>query len=308
MALGGHNQRWSGPLGLVLRQKRVAAATVGRVYPRYADYSRYLLEARMHIRREGAQRRRVTQRADEFESLREYVPGDDTRRIDWKATARSRRMIVRNYEEERSKDLMILVDAGRMMAPVAGGLSKLDHAINAAVMVASVAVERKDRVGLLVFAGEPTLFIPPAHGKDQIQRFLDGLYDVHPELVEPDFAAAFSLFKSRHRKRCLTMLFTDLIDADSSSQLLAHVGALAPSHLPLAITIRDQGLEEAATRPLTGVGEVYERAVAEQVLHERAVALAQLRHQGVVVMDAPPQSLTIEAVNQYLTLRSAGWG
>jgi uncharacterized protein (DUF58 family) len=304
---GDLNLRWTGPFGLAMRQKRVPAAATGKVYPRYADYSRYLLEARVHLRREGAQRRRVAQRADEFESLRDYVPGDDTRRLDWKATARARRLIVRNYEEERSKDLMILVDAGRMMAPTADGLSKLDHAINAALMVASVAAERKDRVGLLVFAGEPILFLPPAHGKDQVQRFLDALYDVQVQLVEPDFAAAFSLFKARHRKRCLTILFTDLSDSDSNSQLLAHVGALAPSHLPLAITIRDQSLEDAATRPLTRTSEFYERAVAEQVLHERAIALASLRKEGVVVMDVPPRLLTVAAVNQYLMLRSHGW-
>lgn len=300
--------RWTGPFGLTMRQRRVAAEAIGKVYPRYADVRRHVLEARVQVRREGRQRRPVVVRADEFESLRDYVPGDDTRRLDWKATARCRRLIVRNYEEERSKDVMLLIDAGRMMAPVADGLSKLDQAINAAVMVATVAAERKDRVGLLVFAAEPLLFLPPAHGRDQIQRILDGLYDVQPALVEPDFAAAFTLFKQRHRKRCVTILFTDMVDQESSSQLLAHVSALAPSHLPVAITIRDQGLEDASSRELSGVTDLYERAVAEQVLHDRAVALSKLRQRGVVVMDVPPSRLTIEAVNQYLALRSGGRG
>jgi len=303
---GGANLRWSGPLGLVMRQKRVPCDEVGRVFPRYVDYSQYLLEARMKLRREGPQRLRVAQRADEFESLRDYVSGDDTRRLDWKATARQRRLMVRNYEEERSKDIMILVDSGRMMAPTANGLSKLDHAINAAIMVASVAAERKDKVGLLVFDSEPRLFIPPAHGKDQIQKMLDGLYNIQVRLVEPDFASAFALFRARHRKRCLVILFTDLIDPESSIQLLAHVSALASRHLPLAITIRDQALENAATRELAGAGDVYARAVAEQVVHDRAIALAQLRHHGVHVMDVAPEHVTVEAVNRYLELRTTG--
>ncbi len=303
---GGANLRWAGPLGLVMRQKRVACEEVGRVYPHYVDYSRYLLEARMKLRREGPQRLRVAQRADEFESLREYVPGDDTRRLDWKATARQRRLMVRNYEEERSKDIMILVDAGRMMAPTANGLSKLDHAINAAIMVASVAAERKDKVGLLVFDSEPRLFIPPAHGKDQIQKMLDGLYNVQVRLVEPDFAAAFTLFRARHRKRCLVVLFTDLIDPESSIQLLSHVSALASRHMPLAITIRDQALENAATRELGGASDVYARAIAEHVVHDRSVALAQLRRHGVHVMDVAPEHVTVEAVSRYLQLRATG--
>lgn len=302
----GINLRWSGPLGLVARQKRVHAPEVGRVFPRYVDYSRYVLESRLKIRREGPQRHRIAQRAEEFESLRDYVPGDDTRRIDWKATARRDHLIVRNYEEERSKDVMVLVDAGRMMAPEADRLTKLDRAINAALMLASVAAERKDKVGLLVFADEPVAFLPPAAGRDQVKRFLDALYDVEVRLVEPSFATAFGYLKARHRKRSLVILLTDLIDPESSAQLLAHVSALTSQYLPLCITIRDQALEDAAVADIAGLDDIYRRAVAEQVLRDRNVALAHLRQRGVVVMDVAPDRLTVEAVNQYLRIRASG--
>jgi len=300
------NLRWFGPLGLVARQKRIDAPAVGRVFPRYVDYSRYVLESRLKLRREGPQRHRIAQRAEEFESLRDYVPGDDTRRIDWKATARRDRVIVRNYEEERSKDVMVLVDAGRMMAPEADGLTKLDRAINAALMLASVAAERKDKVGLLVFADEPLAFVPPASGRDQVKRFLDSLYDVDVRLVEPSFGTAFGYLKARHRKRSLVILLTDLIDPESSSQLLAHVSSLTRQYLPLCITIRDQALENAAVADIAGLDDVYRRAVAEQVLRDRDVALAHLRQRGVVVMDVAPDRLTVEAVNQYLRIRASG--
>lgn len=306
VTFGAINLRWAGPLGLVMRQKRISADATGRVYPRYVDYSRFMLESRIVLRREGPLRRRVAQRADEFESLRDYVPGDDTRRMDWKATARQRRLIVRNYEEERSKDVLLVIDAGRMMAPVAGGLSKLDHAINAALMVASAAAERRDKVGLLAFASEPLAYLPPAPGRRQVQRLLDTLYRVNVELVESDFGAAFGYLKTKHRKRCLVILFTDVIDRDASSQLLSHVSALAPTHLALCITIRDQSLEAAATAPLRGVRDAYARAAAEELLHDRAVALAQLRRRGAVVLDVPPDKLTVAAVNQYLALRTTG--
>lgn len=301
--------RWCGPLGLMLGQKRVEPseeARVGRVYPHYVDYSRFILESRIRLRREGPQRLRIAQRADEFESLREYVPGDEARRVDWKATARRRRLIIRNYEEERSKDILILIDAGRMMAPEADGLTKLDRAINAALMIATVAAERRDRVGLFVFADEPLVFIPPAHGRLQAKRFMDALYDVSVHPVEPNFAKAFGYLKLKHRKRGMVILFTDFIDSEASTQLLGHVSAIMQQHLCLFISIRDQSLEQAAVTEIRRVSDVYRRVVAEQVIHDRDVALGQLRNRGATVMDVPPNRLTIEAVNRYLLLRRTG--
>ncbi|NLN88979.1 MAG: DUF58 domain-containing protein [candidate division WS1 bacterium] len=301
--------RWRGPLGLMLAQRRIEPAVdarTARVYPSYVDYGRFVLESRIKLRREGPQRMRIAQRADEFESLREYVPGDDARRVDWKATARRRRLIARNYEEERSKDILILIDAGRMMAPEANGLTKLDRAINAALMIATVAAERKDRVGLFVFADEPLVFIPPAHGKAQISRFMDALYDVQVRLVEPDFPRAFGYLKSKHRKRGMIIMFTDLIDSEASAQLIGHVSAITRQHLPLFISIRDQSLEEASAAPIDQVRDVYRRAVAEQVIYDRDVALAQLRNRGATVMDVAPDRLTVEAVNRYILLRRTG--
>ncbi|MBD3176124.1 MAG: DUF58 domain-containing protein [Armatimonadia bacterium] len=301
--------RWRGPLGLVWGQRRFEAdeeARTAKVYPRYVDYGRFILESRIKLRREGPQRLRIAQRADEFESLRDYVPGDDVRRVDWKATARQRRLITRNYEEERSKDVLILIDAGRMMAPEAHGLTKLDRAINAALMIASVAAERKDKVGLFVFADEPIVFIPPAHGKAQINRFMDALYDVHVKLVEPNFSRAFGYLKSKHRKRGMVIMFTDLIDSEASGQLIGHVSAITRQHLPLFISIRDQSLEEASATDVDRIGDVYRRAVAEQIIHDRDVALAQLRNQGATVMDVAPDRLTIESVNRYILLRRTG--
>jgi uncharacterized protein (DUF58 family) len=303
---GSLGVRWFGPLGLVARQMRVPAEVMARVYPRYVDYGRFVLESRIKIRREGPHRRRAAQRAEEFESLREYVPGDDTRRIDWKATARARRLIVRNYEEERSKDVMLLIDAGRAMASQAGGLTKLDQAINAALMVASVGLERKDKVGLLAFGAEPRAFLLPAPGRDQVRLILDALCNLQVELSEPDFGSAFAHLRSKHRKRSFVILFTDLIDREVSSQLLAHVAALAQRHLVLCITIRDQSLENAATAGLDTVDAVYTRAVAEDVLRDRGVAIAELRHRGVVVMDVAPDELTVAATNRYIAMRSSG--
>jgi uncharacterized protein (DUF58 family) len=173
-------------------------------------------------------------------------------------------------------------------------------------MIATVAAERKDRVGLFVFADEPLVFIPPAHGKAQISRFMDALYDVQVRLVEPDFPRAFGYLKSKHRKRGMIIMFTDLIDSEASAQLIGHVSAITRQHLPLLISIRDQSLEEASAAPIDQVRDVYRRAVAEQVIYDRDVALAQLRNRGATVMDVAPDRLTVEAVNRYILLRRTG--
>ncbi len=299
--------RWSGPLGLCLLQKRIAAEERARVYPRFLDFSQFDIEAQRKLQlAAGPEKVRLPLGGTEFESLREYVPGDDTRRIDWKATARRGKLIVRNYEEERSKDIVILLDCGRMMAPEAGGLSKLDHAINASLMLCSAGVSKGDRVGVVVFSDRVKAFLPPQRGKGQVGRMMDVLYGVQVDLVEPDYAAAFGFFKNRLRKRCLAVLFTDLIDTNASSALLRHVAMLYPAHLPLCVTIKDISVERAAQAELQTVADVYRRAVAEQVITDRALALAHLRAAGVVVLDALPEELSVRTVNKYLELKSAG--
>jgi len=199
-AFGDVHLRWRSPWGLLSWQGKWPCATRVRVYPRYVDFSKYHLEYRSRLLREaGPQRIRTVVRAGEFESLRDYVPGDDTRQIDWKATARHRRLTVRNHEEERSKSVLLVLDAGRMMSPVAGGLSKLDHAINAALMLCSAAVTKGDRVGLMVFDDTVRLYLPPRTGVGQSRRVVDALCDVNPELIEPDYGAAFTYLSQRSR-------------------------------------------------------------------------------------------------------------
>jgi len=304
-AFGDVHLRWLSPWGLLSWQAKWPGATPVRVYPRYVDFSRYHLEYRSTLLREaGPQRIRSVVRGGEFESLRDYVPGDDTRQIDWKATARHQRLTVRNHDEERSKSVLLVLDAGRMMSPVSGGLSKLDHAINAALMLCSAAITKGDRVGLMVFDEAVRLYLPPRTGVAQSRRVVDALCDVHAELIEPDYGAAFAYLSRRSRRRSLTVLFTDLVDSAASEALLAGVASLRPHHLPMLVSIRDQSLERATTDPVVDAAGVYRRAVAEEVLEDRERALARLRARGVVVVDSAPEQLSVMTVNKYLLLKA----
>ena len=291
-------------LGLSLWQKRIPAGQEVDVYPDLLAVRRYDWLVRAHRLEEmGFRRTRARGTGTDFESLREYVPDDEFRRIDWKATARRGRPFTREYEEEHSRTIMLLIDAGRMMSGEAEGLSKLDHAINAALMLAYVALRHDDAVGLIVFADTIRALLPPRKGQAHIQRVLEALHDIRPSLAEPNYRAAMYHLHDRARKRSLAVLFTDLVDEEASRRLIAHVAAAYPRHLPLVVTLSDPSLREAASAAPESVATMFERAVAAQVQMDREKALAALRARGAVVLDVPAAELTVSVVNRYLELK-----
>lgn len=306
-AFGNLHARGRSLLGLSYWQRSFPAAHEVAVYPNLLEVSRYQYLARTDRLRQGGFR--VMHRlgeGTEFESLREYTPDDEFRSIDWKATARRGRPTARQFEIERSQTIIIMIDAGRMMTAQIGEMSRLDYAINAALMLAYVASEKDDAVGLLSFADEVKGFVPPGKGRQQVGRITEALYDLQPALVEPDYAAAFGVLHGRARKRALVVCFTDLVDVDASRRLLAHLVALAPHHLPMLITLSDPVLQKAARQAPEDTAGVYQRAVAGQVLEDREKALGVLRQRGVMVLDAAPEKLTVSAVNEYLRLKARG--
>jgi uncharacterized protein (DUF58 family) len=291
-------------LGLSLWQRRVAAGAAVEVYPNLRSVARFeLLLRAKRIEEAGFRRARVRGAGTEFESLREYVRDDDYRRVDWKATARRGKPFTRQYEEDRSRTVMLLIDAGRMMTAEVEGLSKLDHAINAALLLAHVALRHDDAVGLIVFADTVRAVVPPRKGHAHLQLLLQTLYDVQPVAAEPDYRAAMGHLHDRARKRSLAVLFTDLIDEEASRRLLAHVAAAYPRHLPLLVTLQDPDVLQASRRDPTTLDALYERAVAASILADRDRALARLRSHGAVALDSPAGEVSVALVNRYLELK-----
>jgi uncharacterized protein (DUF58 family) len=238
-----------------------------------------------------------------FESLREWSPGDDSRAIDWKATARRGHLVTRQYEDERRQHVMILIDAGRMMTAEIHGRSRLEAAIDAALELAHSAVRHDDDVGLLVFADEILAYVPPARGRRALRQVLEGLATIEGRLVEPHYPAAFAFLATRSRRRALSVLFTDVIDRTASEALVSHAGSLRPRHLPLAVTLRDPAIDLlATTRPTTESG-AFERAAAEELLEAREGALADLRRRGLLVLDTLPDRAATEVVEHYDRLK-----
>jgi uncharacterized protein (DUF58 family) len=296
-----------GPLGLVWRQSTRQLPWDATVYPSLIGASIRALPTQATRRREAGFRniRRLGE-GRVFETLKEWVPGDDTRTIDWKATARRGKVMARQYEDERRQQVLLVIDAGRLMTAESEGVSRLESVINAALQLAHSVVEHDDNVGLMVFADEVQTFVAPARGRRALRAVLDGLASAEGRVVEPNYPAAFSQLAARNRKRALTVVFTDVIDRTASEALVAQVGSLRPRHLPLAVTLRDPALEALSTRRPTTTQEAFERAAAEELLEAREVALGEMRRKGVLILDVSPTRVAEAVVEQYTQLKRRG--
>lgn len=302
---GALDARLTSRLGLVARQLRFELSERVKVYPNLADVRSYQLQAqRQRLQQLGVHVTRVISRGMEFESLRAYVPGDEPRWIDWKATARHGKPITRQYDLERSQHMVVLLDLGRLMVSQLGALTKADHAVNAATLVSHVASRAGDWVGLLAFSARTSLFVPARRG--QFPLLLESLYGLQAERVESDYQGVFLDAAQRIRKRSLIILLTDLVDPESSSRLVRHVGLLARRHVVLCAALSDYELYDLASRPPALPRELYERAVATSLLGDRQRALSALRQAGVMAFDATPSNLSIAVLNHYLEVKARG--
>lgn len=301
---GDLNLRWQGSLGLIVRQARIEAAGPVKVYPNLLDVRRYdLLLRRNRLQELGLRHTRMFGEGTEFERLREYLPDDEYRRIDWKATARRHWPVTIEYQTERSQNVIAVLDVGRMMQSPVDQIAKLDYVINAVLLLAYVATGKGDKVGMMTFADIVGQFLSPRQGRGQFYRMLELLYAVEAQPVEPDYRRALSYLATKQRKRALVVIFTDLSGGVSMQALVSHVSVLARRCLPLVVTISDPDVYVAARRRPRDSLTVYQRAAAVQLLDERRLALDSLRRQGVLTLDVPANQLSLAVINRYLQLK-----
>jgi uncharacterized protein (DUF58 family) len=296
-----------GPLGLGVRRAQVPLPWEVRVYPALTALRRRAAAAQVLRRREAG--RLPYRRLGEgrlFESLRDFVPGDDPRHIDWKASARRRKLITRQFEAERRQQVLLVLDTGRLLTADVAGVARMDYVVQAALELAYAAAQGDDNVGIMTFADGVQHFVAPQRGRRGLKQVLDVLSEVTPTLVEPDYPGAFHYLAARNRKRALTVVFTDVIDRFASEALVANLATLRPRHLPLAVTLRNPELDRLATGRPVDVREAWRKAAAEELLRAREEALSHMRRAGVLVLDVPPDRAAEAVVDKYLELKRRG--
>ncbi|HYT12819.1 MAG TPA: DUF58 domain-containing protein [Candidatus Nitrosopolaris sp.] len=286
------------------RQLRMPLAHEVAVFPNVVAIKRIQLTLRRGLRAmSGLRRAKPPGASTAFAGLRDYVRGDDFRRVSWTATARRDHPVVVEVEAERGQQVMIAIDCGRLMTAPAGDLDKLDHAVNAALMLAWVAQAFGDRVGLMTFDDRVTNFIKPERGPAQLRRITEALYAIRPDYVEPDFGHALTHLSLRVGRRSMIVILTDLQDPEASKELVAHALRLAARHLVLVVAMSDPAVLTARDAPITTSSRAYEWAAAEEFMATRRESFELLRRGGVLGLDVVAGNLSPALVERYLELK-----
>jgi uncharacterized protein (DUF58 family) len=294
-------------LGLVWCQTDAGAAEAVKVYPnmrRAREIELKALGAQSYL----AIQRRSVRRGEgrEFESMRDYVRGDELRHISWTATARRSKLITRQYQIERDQTIIIALDAGRLMTGRIDDETKFDTAIHASLALMSAAARGGDNCGLLVFGRKVKKYLPPKKGFEHIDAVLEALHDLEPELIEPSYARAFQYIASNSKKRAFVVILTDLVDKESSKELINSLKLLRPRHLPLVATIGDRDLNATVSEVPKELKEVFVQSAAEEIIHQRESALRMVETLGGLALDVTTQTLAPRLLESYLRVKERG--
>lgn len=242
----------------------------------------------------------------EFESMRDYVRGDEMRHISWTATARRSKLITRQYQIERDQTIIIALDAGRLMTGRIGDETKFDTAIHASLALMSAATRGGDNCGLMVFGRKVKKFLPPKKGIGQIDAVLEALYDLEPELIEPSYPRAFRYISANLKRRAFVVILTDLVDKESSKDLISSLKLLRPRHLPLVATIGDRDLNATVSEKPNDIKDVFTQSAAEEIIHQREAALRQVETLGGLALDVTTKTLAPRLLETYLRVKERG--
>ncbi len=239
----------------------------------------------------------------EFAELREYARGDDPRLIDWKSTARRSRPLVRVLEPEQEQTLIILLDRGRLMTARVQGLRRFDWGLNTTLALALAGLQRGDQVAVGVFDRRMHTWIPSVRGYSHFSHLVERLTPLQPDWIEPDYLGTVTTVVKQQQRRALVVMITDLVDATASEDLLVAMMQLSPRYLPFCVALRDPLLDQQAHTFTDDVSQAYNRAVALDLLSQRAHAFSHLKQKGVLVLDAPADQMSTQLVDRYLELK-----
>jgi len=299
--------RYLSRLGLVWREVRLGQPVAVKVYPNMRRAREAELKA-LGARSLVAAHRKTSWRGEgrEFESLRDYVRGDELRHISWSATARRGKLVTRQYQIERDQTILVAIDAGRLMTARIEQETKLDSAVHATLALMSAAARGGDNAGIVVFGRRIKTYLPPKRGSEHMDAALEALHAVEPEMIEPSYARAFEFIAANCKRRSLVVLLTDLVDEEGSKDLLTSLKLLRPRHLPLVVTIGDRDLKAAVRDVPETVTDLFTQSVAEEIMHQREAALRLVEAQGGLALDVNAAALAPALLEKYLQVKERG--
>jgi uncharacterized protein (DUF58 family) len=299
--------RYLSRLKLVWCQTQTIEKQAVKVYPNM-QRAREVELAALGAQSLIATNRRSIRRGEgrDFESLREYVRGDELRHLSWTATARRGKLVTRQYQIERDQTVLVALDAGRLMTGRIENESKFDSAIQATLSLMSAAMRGGDNIGVAVFGRKIKKFLPPKRGVEQQEAALEMLHDIEPEMIEPSYARAFEFIAANLKKRAFIVILTDLVDEEGSKELLSSLKLLRPRHLPAVVTIGDRDLRQSIQTAPDTIKELFTQSVAEEILHQRETALRKIETMGGLALDVTTRTLAPSVLQTYLRVKERG--
>jgi len=302
----GHTNVYvSGPLQVVRRRYILGEQQVVKVYPSYVQMRKYqLLAIANRLQETGVKRMRKLGHSMEFEQIKEYVRGDDYRTINWKATARKGDLMVNNFTDERSQQIYCIINKGRVMKMPFEGMTLLDYAINASLVLSSVALQKQDKAGLIAFAQSIDSFLLADKKPTQINNILEALYKQQTNFLEPDLEKLFSVVRNRITQRSLLVLFTNFESFDSLDRVLPSLKRLAHYHLLMVVFFDNTELKALTEARAETTEDIYIKTIAEKYRYEKQLIVKELQKNGIIAVLSTPQNLTVNALNKYLELKT----
>lgn len=299
--------RYLSRLRLVWCATRAGEAVWIKVYPNLRRAREAELKA-LGARSLVAAHRRSAWRGEgrDFESLREYVPGDELRHVSWSATARRGKLTTQQYQIERDQTILIALDAGRLMTARIETESKFDSGIHAALALMSAAARGGDNAGIVVFGRRVRSYVPPARGHEQLDAVLEALHGIEPEMIEPSYTRAFEYIAANCKRRALVVILTDLVDEEGSRELLTSLKLLRPRHLPLVATIGDRDLAAAVRDTPESIRDLFTQSVAEEIMFQREAALRMVERLGGLALDVTAATLAPTLLETYIRVKERG--
>lgn len=294
-------------LGLLQRRYTCGEAQDVKVYPSFLMLHRYeFLAIHQNLKDTGIKRVRRVGHHTEFEQIKDYVQGDDYRTINWRATARRHQLMVNVYQDERSQHIYHLIDKGRVMQQAFNGMTLLDYAINATLVLSHVAVKKEDKAGLITFADHIDTMLPASRHNGHMQRILETLYAQQTDYGETDFSALCVHVNKHVLRTSLLIVYTNFIGMVALRRQLPFLQQLSRRHRVLVVFFEDVELADYAVTPADSEEETCRHLMAEKFIYEKQLMVSTLRENGIYALLTAPDHLTVEVVNKYLEMKSQG--
>ncbi|KQS93597.1 DUF58 domain-containing protein [Chryseobacterium sp. Leaf394] len=306
-SFGALNVYASSPLGFVARRFRFQKDAMLAAYPSFIHLRKYeLMALQNEVLLGGIKKIRKLGHTMEFEQIKEYVPGDDIRTVNWKATSKTNRLMVNQFQDEKSQRIFMIIDKGRTMKMPFKGLSLLDYSINASMALSHIILKKSDRAGMMTFSKKAENKVAADNKSGQLRKISEALYNVKTDFFESDFNRLYQDVKFSLNQRSLVLLFTNFETLDGLNRQMKYLRGIAKNHLLVVVFFKNSELHQLINKKPENTQEVYDQIIAEKFEFEKKLIIQELRKYGIFSVYTLPENLNIEVINKYLEIKARG--